>query len=129
LRFPLSKTALDRHLPRKNILGTRVARGFLSAPFIYRGDRLESFAMKNDTQRLDTTVWDAVKRDGTLAESPLFSGFVVFPMPWPTGNVYQTLVDAQHALYQLASQQAAVAVQAIRSRRQRTSARGVYLWN
>jgi hypothetical protein len=85
--------------------------------------------MKSDIRKSDTAVGAVIEREGESAKKPLLSGFVVFPMPWPTGNVCQTLVDAQYALYQLASKQAAVAVQASRHRRQLLFARGGHLWN
>ena len=82
-----------------------------------------------DSHGSDTAVWNAFERDRQSAGRSALSGFVVLPMSWAAGNLCQTSANAQHALYLLAFQQAAVVLRAVHRRRQLLVARGVHLWN
>jgi hypothetical protein len=85
----------------------------------------------NSNHRTDATAWNAFGGDSESIERPGLSAFVVLPMSWAPGNICicQAPVNAQHALYLLACQQAEAVVRAVHRRRQRLFARGTHLWN
>ena len=83
----------------------------------------------NNSRGMDMTLWNAFGGGGESTGRVGLSAFVVLPMSWASGNFCQTPANAQHALYLLACQQAAVVMRAVHRRRQLLFARGVHLWN